>query len=1017
MVRITLLALILIAQPALAAQLTWDLRRDFLPKNRKQNPNRDRYGNAAWHFLRTSKSIGQIGTRSWVRDGVYVRLGQPSQSMFDAPLDGWIFQTKPKHLAPFVSQVTKAHNIGVQFNGGEIVVAPGPDHAVVVGWRSPVSGVFRAKGRFIHAQSCCGVNSQINWYVEKGGAPRSSPHPMKSLAKGTSDFGTGNKKSSFDIKGQRIRKGEFLYFIVDSKADGTGTPHHGDATQLELVISVDGSPDAFKPPTFEKDVRPILAAHCFNCHGADAQESGLDLRKVSSMIRGGDSGPAIVPGKPGRSYLIDLLGRQEMPPKDHKPLTNDQIGLITFWVELGAKGKEDVSSVKPRPMVSDKDRQYWAFQTPKKIPLPKLSPTGLARSRTAVDRLLLHRLEAKGLSFSPEADKATLIRRATIDLIGLPPSPAEVQAFVSDRRPGAYERMIDRLLASPHYGERWGRHWLDAAGYVDNRLFDGDFATIYKNEGIWRYRDYVIKAHNTDMPWDRFIQEQLAGDEMVDWRNKWSDEIREKLVATGYLRMIEDHTSEAQYGIKKRYEVLFDLMNMVSTSMMGMTLNCCRCHNHKFDPLPHRDYYRFMANFESAYNTRNWLKPQNRWVPDVGPLERRRIDTSNGRIAREVAAKNKSLKAATKAKEQSKVAKLKQEIAALNGQRRDYGKMQVLFDVDKGSDTRVLRRGDADREGIAVTAGYPEILSAPGRTSPKKLVSRSSSTGRRWALGRWLTERRHPLTARVIVNRVWSHHFGRPIVPTPDNFGRSGMPPTHPKLLDWLAVEFMEEGWSLKHLHRLIMTSTAYRQQSQRPGESSKQAKMDPTNTLLWRMNFRRLDAEIIRDSVLAVSGQLDRRSGGPPVDMDLQPSNGLSMVNKSRRQHGRRSVYVFARRVYPLRFLEVFDSPVMPVNCTHRPTSATVLQSFTFLNGPFVLEAADSVANKVAATTSDKRKQVELAYRQVLLRAPRKYELTRCVQFLQLQGKAYKATKKKDRSLVDLCHMLLCTNEFLYVD
>ena len=366
-------------------------------------------------------------------------------------------------------------------------------------------------------------------------------------------------------------------------------------------------------PSFEKDISPILTRRCHDCHGADVQEAKLDLRTLSTLLRGGESGPAVIPGDPENSLLIDLLTRGQMPPGQGKKLTSDELSLIRQWVKARTPANEKVVNLPPRTYVSPVDRKFWAFQPPRKIAVPAVKQVD--RNRTPIDAFLLARLEAKGLTFSAEADRATLIRRAYFDLVGLPPSPEAVRAFLEDPSNDAYERLIDQLLASPHYGERWGRHWLDAAGYVDNRLFDGDLATVIPNEGIWRYRDYVIKAFNDDKPYDRFLTEQLAGDELVDWRRaaRFTPETLDLLSATGYLRCVEDHTSEPQYGIDKRCDVLFAVMETVSTSLLGLTMECCRCHNHKYDPLSQRDYYRLLACFEPALNVHAWKRPQERF--------------------------------------------------------------------------------------------------------------------------------------------------------------------------------------------------------------------------------------------------------------------------------------------------------------------------------------------------------------------------------------------------------------------
>ena len=800
-----------------------------------------------------------------------------------------------------------------------------------------------------------------------------------------------------------------------------------------LVLQVDGTcaddatpsgGDAGMVPRFERDILPILARHCHDCHGADAQEAQFDARTLSMLVRGGENGPALVPGQPKRSLLFDLLARGEMPPEGEEKPSADELVLIRRWIEAGTPADEQFQSLPPLTSVRAEDRQHWAFRAPVQRPVPTIRARD--RVRSPVDAFLLSTLEAKGLAFSSEADRSTLLRRASFDLIGLPPTPAEVADFRHDARPDAYERLIDRLLASRHYGERWGRHWLDAAGYVDNRLFDGDLSTIYPNEGIWRYRDYVVRAHNADKPWDRFLAEQLAGDELVDWRKAetFTSEVRESLIATGYLRSIEDPTSEPQYGIAKRYEVMFDLMSMVSTSLLGLTMECARCHNHKYDPLPQRDYYRLLAVFEGAFHVHHWKKPQDHWLADVAPIERTAIDAHNAEVDKQIKGLNEQLAASKKANDADKQKELGAEVARLAATKRGYGKIQATWDVATPEPSHVLRRGAVHARGVLVQPGFPTVLGSPEATESRRpTAAQGATSGRRLAFAQWLTRRDHPLTARVIVNRVWHHHFGRGIVATPGNFGRSGIAPSHPELLDWLAVDFIEHGWSLKELHRRIMLSSAYRQSSRRPARETRAERIDPENRLLWRMNLRRLEAESVRDAMLAASGQLDPTTGGPPILLTT-PIDGLSEP-KSDVPSGprRRSLYLFARRVYPLKFLEVFDAPIMPVNCTERMQSATVLQSFAALNSPFAIEQARRLAERVRTETSAEHgRRFEQVVLLALNRPATSAERESFGGFLKDQVGHYAdaglaPSDAEASALADLCRMLLASNEFLYVE
>ena len=791
----------------------------------------------------------------------------------------------------------------------------------------------------------------------------------------------------------------------------------GSVTGLLKILGLTGfvQDSNHRPsPTFEDDVLPILADHCIACHGSEIQEGMLDLRTVTSILQGGENGHGIVRGDPRSSLLLDMIVRKQMPPAELGSLTDEQVSIIRRWILAGIPAQEAIVELPPRTMISAEDRNFWAFQKPVRAPLPLVHHE--QRVRTPIDRFVLGHLEAVRCTFAPDADRATLLRRAHLDLVGIPPSPEELNDFLTDEQPNAWERVLDRLLESPHYGERWGRHWMDAVGYVDNRLFDGDLRTIYPNEGIWRFRDYIVDSLNNDKPYNQFLTEQLAGDQMVSWQNaqNLTPEMREKLIATGFFRSIEDATSEPQYGIAKRYDVLFDTMTMLGSSVMGLTMECCRCHNHKFDPLFQRDYYRLMAILEPALNPHDWKKPQDRWLADVSPKRRRQIDKYNALVQQQIDELTRQRKAAESVG-QSVLQGLASQIEKLEMSKQGYGKIQALWDVGETPQSRILRRGQVEAAGVIVQPGFPEILARDIQAVTASKSTANDSTGLRLALAQWLTDREHPLTARVIVNRVWQHHFGQGIVATPGNFGRTGSPPTHPQLLDWLAIDFVEHGWSLKRLHKLIMTSTTYRQSSSVVVEPDVDQRHE--TWLLAAMPLRRMQSEIIRDSILAVSGRLDLTPGGPPI-MITNPVDGLSREeqNPEPTSHLRRSLYLFARRVYPLKFMEIFDSPIMPINCTQRMTSTSVLQSFTQLNDSFMLDNAAATAGRVRAQAGENvTEQVRSAFRIILSRNPHRKEVQRCAEFLESQDKLYSDSGRQ--SLTDLCHMLLCTNEFLYIN
>ena len=858
---------------------------------------------------------------------------------------------------------------------------------------------------------------------------------------------------------------------------------------------------------FEKEIRPILAERCVTCHGADDPEAGLNLLSLESLVRGSESGPVIVEGFSDKSVLIRKVSSRAMPPPEsEEPLTSAEIRVITRWIDKGRFA--DFVDVQPRRQqtvdssesstITDKDRQFWAFQKPVADALPRVNAT--ERVRTPIDSFVLAKLESRGLMFSPDAPQLTLLRRAYFDLTGLPPTPAQAREFLNDDRPDAYERLIDRLLASPSYGERWGRHWLDAVGYVDTSGKDFNPTAATLSEGYWRYRDYVIAATNKDTPWNRFLVEQIAGDELVDWRNakEYTPEILELLTATGYLRNVLDATNEDISDLPfDRYEALFKLMERVSTSTLGMTLACARCHSHKFDPIPQTDYYRFLSLFAAAYNPSNWLPPKHRHLLHVSKAEQAELEQKKaataatlsklkqqfntireryqnrlrenklGQISESIRADVKTaIETAAKqrnetqkelaSKYEKRLAVTDAEIdAALSESDRKtcddlrerirageshlttlrLDKVQALWDVGEAPTIRLLHRGDVDFAGPKVSPGFLTVLSAPGKSDAiPSADALGNTTGLRLAFAQWLTSPDQPVTARVIVNRLWQHHFGKGIVDTPGNLGATGSRPSHPALLDWSAVEFMRQNWSAKRFHRMMMTSTVYRQTSERGSGGDKEKgrrplslspplrvspfSIDPDNRLLWRMNLRRLGAEALRDSVIAVSGQANYRMGGPPIMLKATPSGLQTVVDQERR-----SIYLLARRSNPVTFLRVFDYPIIDVNCTLRSSSATPLQSLTMINSKFLTDNANRLARRVEAlvgSDASLAKKIEAAYWITLSRNSSTTEVKAAERHLQHLKQLYEASGDADaprRSFENFVHMLLCSNEFLYID
>jgi len=822
---------------------------------------------------------------------------------------------------------------------------------------------------------------------------------------------------------------------------------------------------------FEKDIRPIFQSRCVNCHGGTSPAAGLALTTMSDVLRGGANGPVIIEGRSERSLLIRRVSNLTMPPKGAgQPLSEQEVRAIREWIDRGNFAESVAMDSADRPFtaleappVTDRQRKFWAFQKPSFPALPKVQAA--ARVRTPLDRFILARLEAKGLSYSPDAPNLKLVRRASLDLTGLPPSPEQIDEFLADTRPGAYERLLDRLLASPHYGEKWGRQWLDAAGYVDTTGKDFNPVKAEYAEGMWRYRDYVIKAFNEDKPWDRFLTEQIAGDELTDWRTapKHTPEINELLAATGYLRTILDITEEDISNLPvERYEALFKLVEKVSASTLGLTMNCARCHSHKFDPISQRDYYRFLALFTTAYNPADWLQPQNRHLYTVSKADREDIERYNRTFDPLISELKESAAQIRKPHEsrlfEERLRKIpetiredvrialntppdkrddvqkylfekfsaglrippkevdgllseadKATIEYLEGEIRNYEarkkkleKIQALWDVGKPPAIRLLQRGNADAPGPRVRPGFPEVLSQTGfQDAVKPADTRGETSGMRLAFARWLTNPDHPLTARVIVNRIWQGHFGTGIVATTDNFGSTGAAPVNQELLDYLAVDFMKNGWRAKRIHKLIMTSTAYRQSAQQAGQPwlDKARLADPENKLLWRMNLRRLDAESLRDSIIAVAGKLNPETGGPPIELEMR-GDGLQVVSSKEPESARwrRSVYLTARRTYPMSFLGVFDYPVIDTHCSRRMPSATPLQSLTLMNDDFVWRSAAALAERAGG-------DIDKAYRMALSRGPDPSERYQAASFL------------RTNPFRSFAHALLSSNEFLYID
>ncbi len=754
-----------------------------------------------------------------------------------------------------------------------------------------------------------------------------------------------------------------------------------DAASIEVVRQWIDAQKPERPAVTEADVTPMFQMRCVACHGKRKQEGGLDLRTQASRLKGGKSGPALVPGRPQESLIVKRIAAGEMPPPKMlfeafvRPPTNPEFDTLKAWIEAGAP------AAPPRQAavddITEKDRAWWAFERPKAVAPPAAG----------------HPVDAFLKAKPAPASRRVLIRRAYLDLTGLVPPASEVDGFVNDARPDAYERLIDRLLESPGYGERWARFWLEAAGYADSEgIIDEDKL----RPDAWRYRDYAIRAFNADKPYDRFLTEQLAGDELLDHRGlrNPTPEQLDVLAATGFLRMAPDGTySPANGSVAERINVIADEIEVLSSSVLGLTIGCARCHDHKYDPIRQRDYYRLSAILQSALDPYDWVKPTERNLDVALAAERAIVEKHNAPVEAEI-RKLEALPDQKKA-----VAEWKKKLKPLPA-------VRALYDMGGDpSPAYLLRRGDAQNLGEAVEPGTPSVLAKV--VEPYRVQApREGTSGRRLALARWLTQPGHPLTARVMVNRIWRHHFGTGLVASVANFGRTGVAPTNPELLDWLATGFERGGWSVKKMHRLMMTSAAYRAVG----------------------NPRRMDAEQLHDSILQVTGRLSRQQFGPPVEVETKP--GGEVAAQGEKESFRRAIYVLHRRTAPVTLLEVFDLPPMSPNCTERPYSTVPAQALEMRNSPMILEHARYWAARLQDQYGgDRARQVTEVYRAALGRQPDAGEMARALGSLEkLTGhwqahlEAQKSTAPRGATarwyaLADFCHAMLNSAEFAYID
>jgi hypothetical protein len=792
---------------------------------------------------------------------------------------------------------------------------------------------------------------------------------------------------------------------------------------------------AAEPPDFEREVAPILVTHCLDCHQPSKRSGELDLSTREGLLKWGEQGPAITPGKPAASLLVERIEAGEMPPpnaKEAHPLNKTQFDLLRAWIAAGATWPKDRQlGIHERPVDLEKARQFWSFQPVKRNALPEIQ-NSKSKVQNPIDAFILGKLTAVNLILSPPAAKSDLIRRLSLDLRGLPPSLDEQEDFLSDNSPDAYERLVDRMLADPAYGERWARHWLDLVRYADSNGYERDGP----KPSVWRYRDYVISALNGDKPYDRFVMEQIAGDELPDTSH-------ETLIATGFHALGAwqdevDPLEQPQY----RADELDDMIRTTSQTFLGLTLGCARCHNHKFDPLTMVDYYSLAAIL--APLKRPNISRFDRDLPLGTPEQIAAEEKRNSAIA-ELEKKIGEL-------QKSKPADLEPQVAALRDQQRELRvktpdlprTYRCYEDSPTAPPTYLLLSGRASNPGPIMQPRVPAVLTSVNRRGHAALEARDASTaakstGRRMAFAQWLTNDDNPLTARVIVNRVWQHHFSEGIVATPSDFGQMGARPTHPELLDWLADWFTHDAhWSLKQLHRLIVTSDTYRQSSIQVqgsmfkvqgsgGDSTLNIELgtlnskppDAENRLLSHFPYHRLDVEAIRDSMLAVSGNLNGQMYGPAVFLPIPEAAIEAHTDKQAAWQAskepdidRRTVYAYVKRTLLVPMLETLDFCDTTNSTEKRAITSIAPQALTLFNGNFVNRQAEHFAQRLQREAGDgAARQIDLAFRLALCRQPTADESAAMQQFLARET----AATDRERALIQLCRVILNLNEFVY--
>lgn len=816
--------------------------------------------------------------------------------------------------------------------------------------------------------------------------------------------------------------------------------------QTEVAESDDGQ------QFFREQVKPLIEQKCLKCHGMNGTErGGLRLVSRDDVLRGGELGPAVDLDDPSSSLLLEAVQYEglEMPPSGKLPVS--EIEIFRRWIKLGlpwghsldVETHDGEDGPAGPPEVNETTRSFWSFQPLSKPVVP--IPQGTTWIQNPIDAFILDRLEKANLSPAPPASRSHLLRRAYYDLIGLPPTPEQVKAFLADPSPHAFERVVDQLLDSPHYGEKWGRYWLDLVRFAETNSYERDGLKPF----AWRYRDYVIQSFNDDKPYDQFILEQLAGDELAPHNP-------EAVIATGYYRLgiWQDEPVDLEQAL---YDDLDDIVGTTGQVFLGLTINCARCHEHKLDPIPQRDYYRMLAFFngvtrlgvrsaasveQNSLRTIATEQEQKRHAAEIAQHRQelaeveRQLTVIESRVKKDfVPVEHEEFK-----HEQHRIPLVKKRVpdlvseeefasyVQLMGERkrlREYkpaGLRQALCVTEIGPkprDTYVLIRGSAHARGELVQPGFLTVLSDDDPVMPKP-ASGAQSSSRRLVFARWVANANNPLTARVMANRLWQYHFGRGIVTSPNNFGLQGDAPSHPELLDWLAGQLIDNQWRLKSLHKTMMMSNAYQMSARTTQEGLAK---DPENKLVWRFNMRRLSAEEVRDSILAVNGSLNPELFGPGIYPIIpkevlagQSRPGSGWGQSSPDQRARRSIYIHVKRSLLTPLLGSFDFPDPDATCPVRFSTTQPTQALAMLNSDFLGREAEVFAQFVQEEAgNDPRDQVTVALQRVLQRSPTDAEVQRALGFIHRMTSQHNQDAKS--ALTKFCLLALNLNEFVYID